>query len=127
MGTVDMATVLWWTNQHDCALVRSLGIAARGGLTAGFSEDDGMPSWPGYIADAYSRRYGRAGRGRIWTAYGMKTSGVDPWPDSALAQLLGETHGAVLIWTRDVHHVVGLPGIVTDMALNLITAKDMIN
>jgi len=115
--------LIWWTNQQDCVMIKALAVEARG-LTAGFSEDDGVPGWPSYLADQYSGRYGRSGRGRLWIAAEVGApEGLSPWPNTALGRHLALYHAGIVIHADDLHHVINLPGIVTDMRLNLVQVR----
>jgi hypothetical protein len=58
----DDTALIWWTCQQDCDLIRAMFLSA----SANWSEDEGLPTWPAYLADRYVGRYGRNGRGRLW-------------------------------------------------------------
>lgn len=124
-----MIYVIWWTNQTECEMVRALGEAETEGATDG---EWPVPSdWPAWLCIQFYRRCGRNGRGRLWNAWskeGALPGGIDPWPNNRVARLLGgigdyqaqgdrHSAGGIVVPLEDLHHVIGLPGLVTNDSL----------
>lgn len=92
---------IWWLSQENC-----LGIV----------EVDKV-AWPSYLESECQSRIGRAGRGRLWIHKDIPVKGID-WDESRpCARLAGEC-GGIVIRAEDVHHVIALPGFVTDLEMN---------
>lgn len=113
--------VIWWTNQCDAEMVNAIYEAEylATDLPPRFSLD-----WPEYLHDQWESRYGRAGRGRLWNAFPEDfPNGVDPWPTYRYAEMIGGSHdrhsaAGIVIPLEDLHHVIGLPGFVTNDQLS---------
>ena len=97
---------IWWTSELDCGTIGDIPF----------------DTWPTYLQDEYRSRLGRNGRGRLWVAMhaGFPDSlAVDPWPKNHLAFALGRSYGGIVIRAQDAAKVAYLPGLVTDIQLNL--------
>lgn len=95
--------VIWWLDQEA---TETIGAASY------------YFGWPAYIRDEFHSRMGRNGRGRLWVADGITLEEI-LWPDTPTAECAGEC-GGIVIHRADLHHIHGLPGFVTDTAMNEI-------
>lgn len=94
-GTV----LIWWLSQVDQRCI-------------GDHLDD---SFPDYIREEYVGMLGRPKRGRLWVddRFGEVEVGSDLGWSSPMGSYLKEHCGGVVVWAADVHHLSGVPGIVT--------------
>lgn len=113
--------LVWWTNERDCRLIGSIYAP----LTEDQREDAAPPSWPAYLMKEYQSRYGRNGRGRLWSALEFGAVEVAPWLDTAFAGQVGEYYAGIVIKKDDLSAVIGLPGVITDLSLSPIEPSDM--
>jgi len=97
--------LIWWTDQEEC---ESIG-----------NHTHMLKTVPEYIRKEYSSRYGRNGRGRLWTDAQFGAVGF-PWDTTKPASRLADKRGGIVIWASDAAHVFGLPGFLTDQRLNII-------
>jgi hypothetical protein len=102
--------LIWWTNQHDCEEVGSY----RGAVDV-----------PDYISSEFRSRYGRPGRGRLWIPNSLSAEVPVPpisipFPETPLANVLGNSYGGIVIRARDVECLRDLPGVITDLAVRRI-------
>lgn len=100
-----MTFLIWWTNQADCEAV---------------SEYRGVIDVPDYIAREFRSRHGRPGRGRLWIPTELYAEVpippiTIPWPETPLANVLGDYYGGIVIRASDVACLRELPGVVTDL------------
>lgn len=93
---------IWWLDQAQCESINK-------------EEQSRLPP---HIADELQSRWGRAGRGRLWS----KVEGfeVNPWPDTAMARYLAEHSGGIVFPASDFDLLKDLPGIITDNKLNRV-------
>ena len=76
---------------------------------------------PNYIESELHSRYGRSGRGRLWVHGSIKDRiAVEPWPNTPLAEELGKDSGGIAIRESDLTLIQSLPGVVTDLNLELV-------
>ena len=97
--------LVWWVDQNSWQVVTALGA---------------LTSAPQYLQDQFTSRGGRSGRGRLWVDERFGDVEVDPWPDTALARLLGADYGGIVLLASDYCFVEHLPGVVTDLGLHWI-------
>lgn len=95
--------LIWWLSQDEC---EAIGDYPPGSV-------------PLYIRSEYRSRYGRNGRGRLWTDNQFGAVGI-PWDMSKPATRLAADRGGIVIWAADAPHVFGLHGFLTDLRLNFI-------
>lgn len=97
--------LVWWTDQADADAIEDKDIGI------------------GYIRNELASRRGRNGRGRLWVAERLRDGpfAMD-WDDSKLAARVIErgSHGGIVIHRNDARAIRGLPGMVTDMNLNIV-------
>ena len=121
--------VIWWTNQTDCELLQAVCEAEQGGGSQ--FEGRAVPEgWPDWLRQQWQGRWGRNGRGRLWNAWSGEAlpNGINPWPDNPLTKLIGgewqlsgrHSAAGIVVPLGDLHHVIGLPGIVTNDTLDRI-------
>lgn len=99
--------LIWWTAQDECEAM-------------GDTLDDRFPA---YIRAEYRSRYGRNGRGRLWSDAQFGNVGI-PWDTAKPASRLADVRGGIVINASDAHHVFDLPGFLTDLKLNFINALE---
>ena len=104
---------IWWLSQAACEEIEPLHM-------------EGKLTLPEYIIKEFESRYGRAGRGRLWTADGIPVEGID-WPEDAIAtkMVTRKSCGGIVIKLEDVRLVAFLPGFVTDLGMNLLTLESL--
>lgn len=105
---------IWWLNQADVNAAKALGAE--------------MAAWPEYILDEFVSRDGRPGRGRFWCGSALeKETGIN---FENLKEVTGtydficepnNNYGGIVIRMRDVHHVLGWPGFLTDIHMRPLT------
>jgi hypothetical protein len=98
--------LIWWTSQEDHERVSKLTL-----------------DWPSYLVREFSSREGRPGRGRLWVS--SEHDGDPGMPNEAefddknpLCHIASNAGGIVFPF-RDLHHVMFLPGFITDFAMKL--------
>jgi hypothetical protein len=100
--------LIWWTNQNDCERIVPL------------------ETWPVYLYDEYRSRYGRSGRGRLWSP--SKFDHDKDLPEGVVAAWDEDNNwlckaasdaGGIVIEAKDVAQVQFLPGFVTTFAMAL--------
>lgn len=94
------ALYIWWTDQRESE-------EANGNLSG----------QPRYLREQFASRYGRNGRGRLWTAATFGDVAVEPWPETPFARHLGDACAGIVIGADDVDRVRKLPGVITDFRL----------
>jgi len=104
--------LIWWTDQKECE-----ALVAMNDLWSDY--DATIEGVPDYIHSEFCSRYGRNGRGRLWSHSQFGAVGI-PWDESKPAARLASERGGIVIWAKDVHVIFGLPGFVTDLELNLL-------
>ena len=117
--------VIWWTNQTDCELLQAVCETEQGG-GAQFEGRAVPEEWPDWLKAEWASRWGRNGRGRIWNTHaGALPNGVDFSETTPFAELIGGSdlmgrHSAagIVVPLEDLHHVIGLPGFVTNDTLS---------
>lgn len=99
--------LIWWTNQSDCERVEMLTL-----------------DWPKYLADEFQSRYGRSGRGRLWTPKELDDDKGMPnaatWSDTDMNCRMAADAGGIVILSSDYIQVGGLPGFVTKFDMTLV-------
>lgn len=104
---------IWWTDQNSAEL--TLALMPGKGV---------FPSWPKYLQRKFVSRLGRNGRGRLWVDR-LTLGEVDMTAafdtDTPRFRELAEHWAGVAIHRRDLHHVLCLPGFVSDTDGNWIT------
>lgn len=111
---MNAAVYVWWTDQHAAELTAAL-MPVSGTFA----------SWPDYLQVEFASRLGRDGRGRLWVnpSLGAVDMGAAFATDKPRFRKLGEHWGGIAINRRDIHHVLSLPGFVTDTEGNWITRE----
>lgn len=71
-------------------------------------------NFPKYLQEQFQSRCGRAGRGRLWAAKGMREA--VRWRKTAMARRLMD-YGGIVIDAKNLNLLATLPGIVTDFTL----------
>lgn len=103
---------VWWLSEKHCSAI--------GDPNSYFAA-----LWlaPEYIKSEYRSRFGRPGRGRLWVADKIWVDEIK-WRDDVAERLgLGKC-GGIVILSSDYSHIKDMPGIVTDMNMNLISANN---
>lgn len=102
--------LVWWLDQENCEKVADL-------------IDEEKDELPPYLKDQFDSRYGRPGRCRLWVDTSLKGHfSIDPWPTHELAkQLEAASVGGIVFDKKDLACVQKLPGIITNMRLELLT------
>jgi hypothetical protein len=100
----DRSLFIWWVDQAACEKIAAEGLLKE--------------NVPQYLRDQFNGRFGRPGRGRLWSDGQFGDAQVCPWPKTALAEELSKDSGGIVIWAKDHSFVASLPGIVTDLELN---------
>jgi hypothetical protein len=113
MPTVDDFAI-WWTNSEEgSALDNSPYVQEDGHEFYEFAR-----GWPEYLQDEIRSRIGRAGRGRLWVA--TEHMGLFPDLPKDLDYRRVSECGGVVFLKEHLHHLAGMPGLVTDRHLNAI-------
>jgi hypothetical protein len=113
-GRADL--MVWWTSQAECEV-----LTAMNPLWSDYDATlDGVPN---YIHKEFCSRYGRNGRGRLWSDDKFGDVGI-PWDTTKPAARLAGERGGIVIWATDAVHVFGLPGFLTDLRLNFANALE---
>lgn len=95
--------LIWWTSQDECEK-----------LYGQFPSDA-----PEYIRNEFQSRYGRNGRGRLWSDDQFGDVGI-PWDITKPAARLASERGGIVVNKADAAWVFGLWGFLTDLRLNFI-------
>lgn len=115
---VDGQYAVWWTNEFDCNMVFSVAGA-----------EDAPTMAPEYVRKEFRFRNGRAGRGRLFIPEGLPKVEID-WDESrAICHRLAEyphSYGGIVMHMSDVPAIIHLPGLFTDLRLNVIQLPDII-
>jgi hypothetical protein len=99
--------LIWWLGQCDYERIQETGL------------DEKLPE---YIFKEFRSRCSRNGRGRLWVSNSIPIKEID-WDDTKpLASVAGNA-GGIVIREEDVKYIAGLPGFITDTALNLWMPK----
>ena len=102
-----MKLLIWWTNQGDCEAIDAVF-------------PDGLPEWlPQYVADQLCDRYGLSGRGSLWVDPQFGVVSVNPWPNTALAEILA-TYAGIVIREWDACILADMPGVITNLQLRRV-------
>ena len=95
--------LIWWTNQEQAKLIHDMLISHEVNL-------------PYDVWYQFNSRFGRSGRGRLWSD--DPSFGINPWPDTSLAKELGENYGGIVFKKHFFENVKKFPGVITDNKLN---------
>ena len=115
---------IWWLNQSQCE--EAYDIVANSILANSGDRIRTSEILPEYLQVELCSREGRSGRGRLWIHKSLPNVGVDPWPDTELAhQFAGERGpefdaGGIVFKEEDLDLVRQLPGIITNLKLEVI-------
>lgn len=109
-GDMPPLPLVWWTTDLEANIIyRSIEKEA----------------WPEYLTGQLVSRSGRHARGRLWVDRvempGQYEIPKHHFPLKPLGIICADA-GGILIHARDLRHVRGLPGFVTDLELNLVRA-----
>lgn len=103
---------IWWTSSYDANAI-------------GHDIEVQFPDIPQYIVNEFHSRLGRNGRGRLWTPNGFPVEEI-AWREETLAARYadngegGMTGAGIVIRLEDMHHLRKLPGIITDLNMELL-------
>lgn len=107
---------IWWLTEQD---MRELAPDFE---DMPMREAGARMKLPPRIVRLFRDRWGRPGRGRLWMPESAPVlQCCSPWPDSAEARH-ALVAGGLLIKRKDLVHVLGKPGVVTDFNLVRITS-----
>jgi len=96
---------IWWLSQQDCEIL---------------SDHIDNLNFPDYIKENFLSRFGRAGRGRLWTDENISIT----WGEK-VTHKLAENCGGLVCKTSDIDKVIFLPGFVTTLEMEFwIYAND---
>jgi len=95
---------VWWTNQREDSLLS--GYPSNYGQKCG---------WPEYLSISFNNRIGRSYGARLWV--GPPLSQYFNRLDPSLDFTLFMDSGGILLLKRDLHHLRGIPGVITDSRL----------
>jgi len=99
---------IWWVDQSACEAIG----------------DRLSKSYPAWLRDQYDSRYGRSGRGRLWSAERFGEVRIKPWPGTIFADWLGDDFGGIVVDKAQAIKLQGkMPGVVTDTKLQIISLK----
>lgn len=96
--------LIWWTTYIDCVLIG----------------EDLPEDFPEYLKKEYISRYGRNGRGRLWTSESFGDIKVEIWKENPLTNMIGLYYGGIVIRDCDNESLKDMPGITTDLSLNRV-------
>jgi hypothetical protein len=97
---------IWWLSQHHCERIGD-GVML---IVAGAPE---------YLYDEFRSRWGRPGRGRLWVAEQFGVTDIE-WDEVKATPLNLDACGGIVIAESELELCRKCPGVVTDLALNLI-------
>jgi hypothetical protein len=104
----ESVTAIWWTTQND----------------AQNADPSELLMLPEYVQEQFDSRYGRPGRGRLWSddrfGSGVSCDFSEVETKSEIASYKFDEAGGVVIRAMDIELIRRLPGVITDMKLNEI-------
>lgn len=96
---------IWWTSDREC---HEIGPQAAAKL-------------PEYVRVQYQQRFGRAGRGRLWSDPRFQEPEIAAWPKTNIAQMLEAGHGGIVFLGKDLGLFTDdVRGLVTDFRLRMM-------
>lgn len=103
---LDQTFAIWWVNQNENDHLSRLP-----------SDFGDKKRWPKYLSQVFNNRCGRFALRRIFQSPMMEARiPFQSWPHAADYERYASHCGAVVLM-RDLHHLYGMPGIVTNRSL----------
>jgi len=106
--------MIWWLSRNACQQVNFL-------LGQG---NEVVANLPPYILCEVWKRFGHPGRGQLSVAPHIPVKEVTEWKTGDGVDVEALDCGGIVIEQEHVNQIVGLPGFITDLSLNIFTLDE---
>ena len=103
--TPEEEIAIWWLNGHS--------------ENEAIIDDGDIERLPEYLASEVHSLHGRPTRGRLWVPEEIQINEIQ-WDETKPRAKDCADRGGIVFWRKDLHHLAGLPGFVTDTRMNEI-------